>query len=275
MNREESVKYAHSKIVETIWKEAKLEGIGITFPQTWEIFEGRETKGLKLEDVKIVNNLKHAWQFLFDTLDYPVNMQWLSQTHIEIGKDIIIAPGDIRTGVVEVTTGDGVIYPEIPDMPSIIDKLHDLEKIEDPQDRAINTFGYIAKTQMFQDGNKRVAQLATNKILIENGEGIFAIKPEDDFRFRTLLVNYYIDNNIEPLAKFMKANCILKPELDKIVQVDKVGKEQIIQEASNIQTNKNKNKHTIEATCANARKRAAEQTTNNNGVQTKHKNPKR
>ena len=63
---------------------------------------------------------------------------------------------------------------------------------------------------MFIDGNKRVAQLIANKILIENDIGIFQIPIEKLEQFKTLLIAFYESSVDTEIIEFMKAFCIKK-----------------------------------------------------------------
>ena len=57
---------------------------------------------------------------------------------------------------------------------------------------------------MFIDGNKRVAQLMTNKILIENDIGIFQINIADLEEFKVLLLQFYESDDDTEIVEFMK-----------------------------------------------------------------------
>lgn len=61
---------------------------------------------------------------------------------------------------------------------------------------------------MFVDGNKRVAQLIANKVLIENNIGIFQIPIEKLEEFKTLLIEFYESGNDVEIIDFMKEYCI-------------------------------------------------------------------
>lgn len=74
MTVEDNIFYAKRNIIDSIWKEANVEGIAVTFPDTREIFEGRTVPGMSVNDTVAINNLKHAWQFIFDTIDVPVDL---------------------------------------------------------------------------------------------------------------------------------------------------------------------------------------------------------
>ncbi len=63
---------------------------------------------------------------------------------------------------------------------------------------------------MFIDGNKRVAQLIANKVLIENNIGIFQIPIEELEEFKTLLLCFYESGNEAEIISFMKENCIVR-----------------------------------------------------------------
>ncbi len=69
MTVEQNIFLAKRNIIDYIWKSAKLEGLGVMFPETDAIFNGYSPSNVKVSDIIAVNNLKHAWQFLFDTLD--------------------------------------------------------------------------------------------------------------------------------------------------------------------------------------------------------------
>ena len=73
MTREENIFVAKRNIIDYIWKSAKLEGLAVTYPDTEAIYNGMSVQGVKVSDIVAVNNLKHAWQFVLDTLDYPTD----------------------------------------------------------------------------------------------------------------------------------------------------------------------------------------------------------
>lgn len=58
---------------------------------------------------------------------------------------------------------------------------------------------------MFIDGNKRVAQLMANKVLIENNVGNFQISIESLEDFKELLLRFYETGNDTELIGFMKS----------------------------------------------------------------------
>ena len=77
MTREENIFTAKRNIVDYIWKSAKLERLAVTYPDTEAIYNGMSVSGVKVSEIVAVNNLKHAWQFLFDNLDYPIDFPYI------------------------------------------------------------------------------------------------------------------------------------------------------------------------------------------------------
>ena len=63
MTQEQNIFVAKRNIVDYIYKSAKLEGLGVTYPDTEAIFQGTAVHGVKVSDIIAINNLKHTWQF--------------------------------------------------------------------------------------------------------------------------------------------------------------------------------------------------------------------
>ena len=60
MSREENTFWTKRMVVDSIWKEANLEGAAVTFPEMQEIYDGKTVAGLTIMQTKAVNNLKYA-----------------------------------------------------------------------------------------------------------------------------------------------------------------------------------------------------------------------
>lgn len=69
---------------------------------------------------------------------------------------------------------------------------------------------FVARSQMFLDGNKRVAQLMCNKIMMQNDLGIFSIPYDKIDTFKQLLVEYYESNQADNLKQFFREKCLLR-----------------------------------------------------------------
>lgn len=203
--KDTAVEMAKRLLVDSIWKSANLEGLGTTFPKTEAILANAPTT-TKTEEVLFVINMKRAWQFLLDNLDYNNCFMLLRQYNKIVGELLFRNTGEIRKTPVQI--GGTSWEPEMPQEGVIIEELNKIEQIDDVEDRAIAYFCYVARTQIFIDGNKRVAQLIANKVLIENNIGIFQIDLENLEQFKTLLLQFYETNDKTIIASFLKEHCI-------------------------------------------------------------------
>jgi len=207
MTREQNVFVAKRNIVDYIYKSAKLEGLGVTYPDTEAIFNGAAAPGVKVSDIVAVNNLKHAWQFLLDTLDIPLDYAYLCKLNQFVGGDsLIYNAGYIRT--LPVSIGGTSWKPEMPVEGDIKARLIELQTIENTTEQAIGVMLYCMRGQFYLDGNKRTAMLAANQIMIANGQGIISV-PEDLIRdFTRQLVDFYESGNNAPIVQFVYDYCI-------------------------------------------------------------------
>lgn len=78
-DRRTAVELAKRLLVDSIWRTAKIEVDGVTFPDTQEIFDGRAPEGMSVDDIVTVNNIKRAWGFLLGNIDYPVDWQYIRE----------------------------------------------------------------------------------------------------------------------------------------------------------------------------------------------------
>ena len=203
--KDTAIEMAKRLLVDSIWKSANLEGLGTTFPKTEAILANAPTT-TKTEEVLFVINMKRAWQFLLDNLAYNNCIMLLREFDKIVGELLFSYAGEIRT--IPVQIGGTSWEPEMPHTGIIMDSLKEIELIEDVELRALKYFCYIARTQMFIDGNNRVAQLMANKVLIENNIGIFQISMEKMEEFKGMLIEFYETGNDIRMIAFMKEYCI-------------------------------------------------------------------
>lgn len=203
--RDSAVEMAKRLLVDSIWKSANLEGLGTTFPKTEAILANAPTT-TKTEEVLFIINMKRAWQFLLDNLDYGNSLMLFREYNKIVGELLFSYAGEIRT--IPVQVGGTSWEPEMPHTGILTATIDELEKISDIELKALKYFCFVTRAQMFIDGNKRVAQLIANKILIENNIGIFQIPIEKLEEFKTLLIAFYESDDDSEIICFMKTFCI-------------------------------------------------------------------
>ena len=207
MTLEQNIFVAKRNIVDYIYKSALLEGLGVTYPDTEAIFNGISAPGVKVSDIVAVNNLKHAWQFLLDTLEPPLDYAYVCRLNQLVGGDsLIFNAGYIRK--MPVSIGGTKWKPDIPVEDDIKAHLIELQTIENPTERAIDIMLYGMRGQFFLDGNKRTSMLAANKEMIANGQGVISIPVEIIPQFTPLLVRFYETGESGAVKEFVYNNCI-------------------------------------------------------------------
>lgn len=207
MSTEDNILYAKRNIVDSIYTESRLEGIGVTFPDTNEIYEGRTVAGMSIDDTIKIVNLKHAWQFIFDTVNYPVELKYIKRLNFEIGDKTALNAGVIRT--IDVSIGGTEWKPDIPDAHTVKNHIAGILNSDEPSTKkAIDLMLYIMRSQLFMDGNKRTAQILANKLMIENGCGIISIPVDLHKDFFIKLIEYYETNDSENISEFIYNECI-------------------------------------------------------------------
>ena len=230
MTTKENIFFAKRNIVDSIYSESRLEGIAVTFPETQEIYDGRSVAGLSVEDIVKVNNLKHAWQFIFDTIEYPLDLRYIRQINQEVGTGIVHDAGNIRTASVRITGTEWI--PDIPDYEEVEDEINCLMESDiSCTEKAINVMLYIMRSQLFFDGNKRTAQIAANQIMIQGGAGLIHIPVDRQNEFLTMLVDYYETANDTYIKEFLYQHAIegiifQKTNQPKLVKDDFYNKEE-------------------------------------------------
>lgn len=210
LTREQNVFIAKRNIVDYIWKSANLEGIGVTYPETQAIYDGGIVNGLTVDNIIAICNLKNAWQFILENKDINYNFNVLCHIHKLVADRLVLEQdlGKIRTTPVNI--GGTKWQPQFPIESQIIEELNNLLNQEEKSktEIAIEVMLYIMRRQMFIDGNKRVAMLFANRIMIDNGCGIISIAQEYQPTFYEKLIKYYETNDMNDLKKWIYDHCI-------------------------------------------------------------------
>lgn len=189
MTKEENVFLAKRNIVDSIYSNAKIEGLNITFPETEALYAGVNVARLTIDEIDTVRNLKRAWEFLINNLDCDFNLDFICKINEEVARDESLNWGNLRNGKVMISGTEYV--PEIPQKDNVIKDIDNILEIENITQRAIKYMLYGMRNQLFWDGNKRTSIICANKIMIENGKGIIIIRDKYLEEFSVLLSEYY------------------------------------------------------------------------------------
>ena len=207
MSLEDNIFFAKRKLVDNIYKSANLEGIAVTFADTYAFMNNVNTGNISVDDMLKLKGLKDGWEYVINHVNEELTIDFIKKIHFEVCKGQNIYPlGEFRDKGVGIT---GTSWR--PKLPSECDYDKELKEIlsnRNKLERCIDLFCWIQRSQMFLDGNKRVANLIANKEMIKNGQGIIAVPVEEIGNYLTRLVEYYETGDNTKLKEWLYENCI-------------------------------------------------------------------
>ena len=193
LTRDQNIFIAKRNIVDYIWKSANLEGIGVTYPETQAIYDGGIVNGLTVDKIIAINNLKFAWQFILESDEIDYDFKTLCHLHKLTCDKLVLDQNLGRLRSTPVNIGGTIWKPQLPKESQIKEELESLLNQTDKTktEIAIEVMLWIMRRQMFIDGNKRVAMLFANKIMIDSGCGIITISQANQPTFFEKLIKFY------------------------------------------------------------------------------------
>lgn len=206
-----NIDFAKRHLVDTIYKQAILEGVATTFADTESIIEGGKVNNMTSDDILKIINLKHAWEFILDKNVILSNSDFaiLCEINRIIEDKFYFTAGKVRNTPVSI--GGTSWKPDLPIESVIKEELCAiLNKDIGDVDKAIELLLYIMKKQIFIDGNKRTSIIYCNHYLISKAKGIIVIPAELTQEFKDLLIAYYEGKTDCDIKKFIRDKCYIE-----------------------------------------------------------------
>lgn len=200
-----NIDFARKHLVDTIYKQAVLEGIATTYADTETIIEGGKVNNMTANDILKVINLKHAWEFILnkDVITSPTNYALLCEINKFIEEGFYYNAGRLRSTPVSI--GGTNWKPALPIESIIKEELNVIFDLNiNDVDKAIEVLLYVMKKQIFLDGNKRTAVIFANHFLISRAKGLITIPNENVEEYKKLLISYYEGNDEKSIKNFLK-----------------------------------------------------------------------
>lgn len=207
---EQNIDFAKRNLVDTIYKQAILEGVATTFANTESIIEGGKVNNMTSEDILKIVNLKHAWEFILNKNVILSNTDFalLCEINKMVEEGFYYTAGKVRN--VPVTIGGTTWKPDLPIESIIKEELEEIfNKKLDEVAKAIELLLYTMKKQVFIDGNKRTSVIFSNHYLISKGKGIIVIPADLTEEFKNLLIPYYEGKDEIKIKKFIRGKCYM------------------------------------------------------------------
>lgn len=208
LSERESKFLSKKLIIESIYNLAKLEGCSITFLETQLIYNGINDSNVTMDDVRVVRNLKAAWEFYLNReFGTELNLEFLLAINKKVSNNESLDWGVLRYGNIGISGTNR--KPKVPEEQEVREQLEEMKLITNKTLRALKLFLWMCKSQLFWDGNKRSASICCNKVLLDNGCGLLVIQEKDLKEFNTLLSNSYETNQDKEIINFLYEKCII------------------------------------------------------------------
>lgn len=204
---EQSRFLAKKKWDENVYCGMKMENRAVTFPQTKTILEGVNVPGVQIDDIQAILNMRDAWRFLIGSIDEDVTLEYVCKLNGFIARNEALEWGKLRTGSVAISGTD--YTPPVPQEATVRAELAAILAADtSATEKALTTFCWGTRGQLFWDGNKRTSLTLANKILLQAGAGVLTIRDQNMEQFNEALLNYYDTAEAEPLKAFLYENAI-------------------------------------------------------------------
>ena len=200
-----AVNLSNQMLIDSIWSMANMSGMSMTSATVSLILNDAPALVTK-SDVFFCDNARIAWNFLINNLEY--NNCWMLMREFNklMGRGFDSYAGELRDFDIEI---EGTSWkPSIPYIDSVHEQIWKLNEISDPVEKAIGYFCYIMKTYPFTGGNRCVAILMANKILVSEGIGVMSIPVHLKEEFNDYLNEFYEGDGIQ-LRSFLESYCIV------------------------------------------------------------------
>ena len=185
--------------IDLSWKSSQIEGNTYSLLETERLLKEKQTaEGKTKEEAIMLLNHKDALDFIVANPDY---LEELTISHIEDIHSLLIkdlgVDRNIRTRRVGIT---GTNYRPIDNEFQIREALQQMCDLINSHsnvfEKALFALLLLSYIQAFDDGNKRIARMTSNAILIANGYCPISFRTVDSIDYKKAMLLFYEQNNI-------------------------------------------------------------------------------
>ena len=104
MSLEDNIFFAKRKLLDNIYKSANLEGIAVTFADTYAFMNNVNTGNISVDDMLKLKGLKDGWEYVINHVNEELTIDFIKKIHFEVCKGQNIYPlGEFRDKGVGIT----------------------------------------------------------------------------------------------------------------------------------------------------------------------------
>ncbi len=87
MTKEDNIFFAKRKLIDNIYKSANLEGIAITFADTYSFMNNVNTENISIDDMLKLKGLKDGWEYILNKVDEELTLDYIKKFILKFAKD--------------------------------------------------------------------------------------------------------------------------------------------------------------------------------------------
>ncbi|GFH63424.1 MAG: filamentation induced by cAMP protein Fic [Candidatus Desulfovibrio kirbyi] len=217
----DAVKVFSKNLVNITWNSmSSLEHNPTSLPQTETILNGQSVSGIGIDDLLQVKHFGEGAKKLMALVSdgvFRLDEKTACALHEHVGKEESLTWGKFRDRLVTIRDIDVYTPPESDLLSGIAEKGFSFlqNAIEQPAERAIGVFLFMARNQFFHDANKRTASLMMNGVLLQNSLFPVTVMNRDSEEFHTTLRDFYNTGNATAMMGFF-VDAVARLYLEKI-----------------------------------------------------------
>jgi Fic family protein len=186
---------------------SSLERNPTSLPQTETILQGQSVSGISIDDLMQVKHFGDGAKALMKLVSdgsFRLDEKTACVLHEYVGKDEALTWGKFRDRLVTIRDVEQYTPPESHLLSEIAERGFTFlnNEIEQPEERAVAAFLFMARNQFFHDANKRTASLMMNGVLLQNSLFPIAVMNRDSEEFHSTLRAFYNTGDATAMMTF-------------------------------------------------------------------------
>ena len=185
--------------IDLSWKSSQIEGNTYSLLETERLLKEKETAaGKTKEEAIMLLNHKDALDFIIKNNDYlnPLTVSKIEDIHSILTKEL-----DVKRNIRKTRVGiSGTNYKPLDNEFQIKEALKSTCEVINSKDsafeKALLALVLIFYIQPFMDGNKRIARIVSNAILMNNNYCPLSFRTVDSIDYKKAMLLFYEQNNI-------------------------------------------------------------------------------
>ena len=86
ITKEDNIFFAKRKLIDNLYKSANLEEIKITLEDVYCFVNNVNTGKISVDDMLKLKGLKDAWEYVLNTIDEELTIDYIKKIHFEVCK---------------------------------------------------------------------------------------------------------------------------------------------------------------------------------------------